>query len=312
MDDPSHATRAGRVVEDAIIAASEPLIPWPQPFIEIAGFIAAFLSAGAVGFRYAALRRASATSDDERRVLGGAARGAAVLGLLGALIAAVMLATRLPGFAARHHMTVIELMSKDPQTAAQVGFLALALLGFGLALGRRAVGWPLAAIGVLGGGLRALLFAQWVRSVNPIHELAGGLWIGTLFVLVVVGLGVVLRSPLAPERRGALAAEMVHGFSPLALCSTAVLATFGVITAWRHLHGLSNLWRTPYGIALIIKLCVVASVLALGAWNWRRQRPRLGDEAGALALRGSARVELALAAVVLAVTSILVSLPSPR
>jgi hypothetical protein len=53
-------------------------------------------------------------------------------------------------------------------------------------------------------------------------------------------------------------------------------------------------------------------VVAFGAWNWRRQRPRLGDEAGALALRGTARTELTLAAVVLVVTSILVSLPSPR
>jgi len=292
--------------------ASEPPISWPQPLIEIAGFIAAFLSAGAVGFRYAALGRANATSDDERRVLGGAARGAAALGLLGALIAAVLLATRLPGFVARRHLTVIELMAKDPPTAAQVGFMVVALLGFALALGRRIVGWPLAAIGVLGGSLRALLFAQWVRAVNPIHELAGGLWIGTLFVLVVVGLTVVLRSPLPSERRGALAAEMVHGFSPLALGSATVLATFGVITAWRHLHGLSNLWLTPYGITLIVKLCVVAAVVAFGAWNWRRQRPRLGDEAGTLALRGTARAELALAAVVLAVTSILVSLPSPR
>lgn len=212
--------------------ASEPPISWPQPLIEIAGFIAAFLSAGAVGFRYAALGRANATSDDERRVLGGAARGAAALGLLGALIAAVLLATRLPGFAARRHLTVIELMAKDPPTAAQVGFMVVALLGFALALGRRIVGWP--------------------------------------------------------------------------------LATFGVITAWRHLHGLSNLWLTPYGITLIVKLCVVAAVVAFGAWNWRRQRPRLGDEAGTLALRGTARAELALAAVVLAVTSILVSLPSPR
>src|SRR5438093_701879 len=62
------------------------------------------------------------------------------------------------------------------------------------------------------------------------------------------------------------------------------------------------------GYALITKLCVVLAVVALGAWNWRRQKPRLGSEAAVLALRGSARAELAVAAVVLAVTAVLVSL----
>jgi putative copper export protein len=66
------------------------------------------------------------------------------------------------------------------------------------------------------------------------------------------------------------------------------------------------------GVALIVELCVVLAVVALGTWNWRRQKPRMGTEAGALALRRTARAELAVAAVVLAVTAALVSLPSPR
>jgi putative copper export protein len=105
---------------------------------------------------------------------------------------------------------------------------------------------------------------------------------------------------------------MVYAFSPLALASAGVLATFGAITAWRNLGVLSSLWSTPYGFALIAKLCVVAVVVALGAWNWRRQRPRLGSEDAAHALRRSARVELATATVVLAITAILVSLPEPK
>ena len=122
----------------------------------------------------------------------------------------------------------------------------------------------------------------------------------------------LLSAPLAADRRGALAARMVNQFSPLALGSAAVLTTFGVITAWRHLKRLDALWTTPYGYALIAKLCVVAGVVALGAWNWRRQKPRLGTEGGAIALKGSATAELALAGVVLVLTAVLVSLPSPR
>jgi len=56
----------------------------------------------------------------------------------------------------------------------------------------------------------------------------------------------------------------------------------------------------------------VGVVLALGAWNWRRQKPLLGSEAGAIRLRRTATSELIAAGVVLAVTAILVSLPSPR
>ena len=91
-----------------------------------------------------------------------------------------------------------------------------------------------------------------------------------------------------------------------------MLATFGVITAWRHLSTLPALWTTPYGITLVVKLCLVACVLALGAFNFRRQRPLMGSEAGAVSIRRSASAELAIAALVLIATSVLVSVPSPK
>ena len=53
-------------------------------------------------------------------------------------------------------------------------------------------------------------------------------------------------------------------------------------------------------------------MLALGAFNFRRQRPLLGTDAGARSLRGSASAELAVATLVLIVTSLLVSMPSPK
>jgi putative copper export protein len=105
---------------------------------------------------------------------------------------------------------------------------------------------------------------------------------------------------------------MVGGFSPLALAAAGTLACFGLVTAWLHLRPLSSLWTTPYGYALIAKLCVVLSVVAMGAWNWRRQKPRLGGVEAAHALSRSARAELLLAALVLAVTAVLVSLPTPK
>ncbi|HEX2780397.1 MAG TPA: CopD family protein, partial [Gemmatimonadaceae bacterium] len=105
---------------------------------------------------------------------------------------------------------------------------------------------------------------------------------------------------------------MVNGFSPLALVMGGLVVLFGVITAWRHLEPISALWTTPYGWALIAKLVVVAVVFALGAWNWRRQRPALGSDEAARAMRRSATRELAAAGLVLLITAVLVSLPSPR
>ena len=296
---------------------TEPLIQWPRPLIEVLGFVAAFLSAGALGFRYAALSRlhrsaAGEVGADERSLIAAAAARAAAFGLAGVLLGAALLASRLPELAARRHLTVAQLVLVSTPVAVQVGLALVAIAGFALAVGRQAPGWPLAAIGVIAGMLRAAFFGQWVRLVKPIHELAAGMWIGTLFVMVVAGISPLLRSTLPPERRGALIARMVGGFSPLALTSAAVMAVFGVLTAWLNLKVLSSLWTTPYGYALITKLCVVLGVVGIGAWNWRRQKPRLGSVESALALRRSARSELVAAALVLAVTAVLVSLPSPK
>jgi copper transport protein len=121
----------------------------------------------------------------------------------------------------------------------------------------------------------------------------------------------VLRRPDLRERRGAIAAEMVHAFSPLALVMGAVLATFGATLTLREIERPDQLWSTAYGRTLVLKLLVAALVFSLGAWNWRRQRPKLGTELAARSLRGSATGELMVAMVVIAITAVLAGLPSP-
>lgn len=275
---------------------------------DLIGFIALFLAAGAVGFRFVPLRRVVT----ERDLFDRAAKRAAVLGLIGALITLFMVfAFSLPQAAARQHLSVSGVVVKNVATGAQVACLVLAVIGFGLAMSRVAAGWVLAAIGVVLNPLTGLLTGKWARVINPIHSIAAAFWIGTLFIILVAGFTVVLRSSLDPVRRGAIAAEMIHAFSPFALGSFAVLAIFGLITAYRHLKPLSSLWTTSYGYALIVKLVIVAIVVALGAFNWRRQRPLLGTEEAASVLKRSATAEVAFAAVVLVITAVLVNLPSP-
>jgi Putative copper export protein len=287
-----------------------PLVDWADPPRELLGFVAQFLAAGAIGFRFFALRGPQAESD--RPFYEAAGRRAAMIGIVGIVMSILLILAQLPALAARRHMSVGALVTTDTSTTLQAAFFALALLGFALAIGRIGPGWPLAAASVVAGSLRAAFLGKWISLVNPVHVLAAGLWIGTLFVLVTAGLMSLLGHEPSRDRRGAIASEMVNGFSPLALTMGGVVVLFGVITAWRHLHILSNLWSTPYGYTLIGKLCFVAAVFGLGGWNWRRQRPLLGSEAAASAIRRSATAELTVAAIVLLITSVLVSLPAPR
>jgi copper resistance protein D len=293
---------------------AEPLIEWSEPVMELIGFIAIFLTAGAIGFRYSSLRgklgRGAAAAD--ATIYETAGRRAAVLGLIGSVIAMIRAVLALPALAERAHTTTGALLSSNAPAQMLIGFGVLALIGFLLASARVSIGWPLAALGVAAGTLRGLFSGRWSQLVNPMHELAAGLWIGTLFVMVIVGLALVLRQETPADRRGPIAAAMVNDFSPLALVCGGLVVLFGVITAWRHLNPLSSLWTTPYGWALIAKLAVVAVVFSLGAWNWKRGRPTLGSEAGAHGLKRSATGELLAAGVVLVITAILVSLPSPR
>ncbi len=287
---------------------AEPLLQPSEAVKEFIGFVALFLGAGAIGFRYFALRGRAV---GDRGFYEDAAGRAAAIGLLGVAIGLVMAWTDLPDLAARRHTSAGALLTSDPATMMQFGFFALALIGYALATLRVNMGWPLAVIGVIAGALRLAFLGQWSRLINPVHSLAAGFWIGTLFVLVVAGLSSLLvHEPRG--RRGPIAAAMVNSFSPLALTMGPVVVTFGVITAWRHLHVLSNLWSTPYGYALIVKLLLAATVFSLGAWNWRRQRPTLGTEDASVSIRRSSIAELTVATLVLVATAIVVSLPAPK
>ena len=172
--------------------------------------------------------------------------------------------------------------------------------------------WTIAALTGIAYALQNVLSGKWAALVNPLHEVAASLWLGTLFVLMVAGLPAILRGAIPTERRGLLVADMVANFSTVAIGAASLLVITGVTTAWRHLKFVAAIWTTSYGYALDIKLVLVAAVVALGAWNWRRMRPRLGTEAAAHELRRSARRELFFAALVLVVTGVLVSLPGPR
>jgi putative copper export protein len=239
--------------------------------------------------------------------------GAAGIGLVGAGLGVVSLIQGLLKRAEAKHQTLADALNAGGATSlAQVVLLAVLLLAFALAWRRVSIGWPIAGVAGIAFALRNILGGRLAGMVNPLHVLGGSLWLGTLFVLVVCGVGQMLGSTVPGAEREQAVAEMVRRFSTVGLASAGLLGITGLITSWTHLNPLAALWTTPYGYALMAKLCVVGVVLGLGAWNWRRVGPSLGSEGGALTIRRTATTELVFAAVVLLLTAILVSLPSPK
>lgn len=277
-----------------------------EVLLEYVGFAAWFATFGALGFRFAVLRR---DAGGDAALMASAERGAARIGLIGAVLMLARSLINAARAAADRDISIVEALQGRPM----VPFLCaiVLLIAFGMALGRIRIGWWIAAVAGAVLALRNVTTGRWPSLVNPLHEMAASLWLGTLFVLLIVGLPAVMRAGSA-ESRGRTVALLVSRFSPLALGAAALLGTTGVITAVRHLKYWSALWTTPYGYAFDVKLALVLCVIALGAWNWRRMTPRLGDEAAAHDLRRSARAELTFAGLVLLVTGILVSVPSPR
>lgn len=274
-------------------------IEWPKPFFELYEFVGVFLALGALGFRYTALRAAP----DE--LWGRMSRRAAVIGLIGASLGLIHIVQVLPRLASRAKVPVDAFLTTVSPGSAWFYFTIVAILGFIAVVAGLRWAWPIAVIGIIAGVLRNLFNGELIRLVTPMHILTGGLWIGTLFVLVVAG----IASLRGREDRGRIVANMVNAFSPLALTCGGLVVAFGVIAALKELKPLSDLWTTPYGYTLIAKVCVVGVVLALGAWNWRKQRPSLGSAESAHSIQKSATAELFAAAVVLIITSLMLSLP---
>lgn len=186
---------------------------------------------------------------------------------------------------------------------------ALALVCYDLWPGR----WPLAAVGALAAAamlvhvfaghaaaptaLRPVnLAAQWV------HMMAIGTWIG--------GLTWLLLGIRAQERAERAAA--VRTFSRVATFGLAVVLTTGVVRAAVQVGSAASLTGTTYGVTLLVKVALVVALVALGALNHFRLVPGMQSEDGAYGLfRLNSRVEIAVAAAVLATTAILVGLAPP-
>lgn len=144
--------------------------------------------------------------------------------------------------------------------------------------------------------------------IDTVHILGAGGWIGTLLLVVTVGLPAAMRGDVAD--RGRTIAVLINTFSPFALIFAGTAAVTGLASAWMQLGGVDALWTTRYGQVLLIKLALVLLVVGAGAYNSYRVRPALGSESGGARIRRTAAIELVIGALVLAVTAVLVATPT--
>ncbi len=147
-----------------------------------------------------------------------------------------------------------------------------------------------------------------------LHLAAGSLWLGGLIGLLL------LWWSLGEARRTAGLGVSVPRFSHVALGSVMVLIGSGVWATFIRLPTLASLWETSYGDALIAKMALLVTAMAVASGNLLRARPRLqaaavtGGTLGtgpARLLRGLVSGEVLLIVGALFAAGILSSLPPP-
>ncbi|MFJ4972005.1 copper resistance CopC/CopD family protein [Streptomyces sp. NPDC088755] len=140
-------------------------------------------------------------------------------------------------------------------------------LTFGLAVGGGVVAAGIAATWAMSEHASTGLQAGVAMPVDVAHLLAVAAWLGGLVSLLVA----LYRTP-------DIGSGAVRRFSRVAFGSVLVLAATGIYQSWRQVGSWSALTGTRYGQLLIIKVALIAVLLAV-AWFSRRWTGRLTDAA---------------------------------
>ncbi|MCQ6555932.1 copper resistance protein CopC [Streptomyces sp. C10-9-1] len=138
-------------------------------------------------------------------------------------------------------------------------------LTFGLAMGGGVLAAGIAATWALSEHASTGIQPGVAMPVDVLHLLAVAAWLGGLATLLTA----LYRTP-SIER------EAVRRFSTVAFASVAVLAATGLYQSWRQVGSWSALTGTRYGQLLLVKLALVALLVAV-AWFSRRWTRQLTD-----------------------------------
>ena len=148
----------------------------------------------------------------------------------------------------------------------------------------------------------------WAFFFDVVHIAAASTWVGGLAFMI---LALLLSGP----DRWPLASRAVPRFSILAVISVVTLIVAGTLRGYQEVRAFHGLWDTTYGQLLLAKIALVLPLLALGAYNNRFAVPRLKKVASVVEQRRflrAAGTELAIMAVIVGVTAVLVTEPPAK
>jgi copper transport protein len=147
---------------------------------------------------------------------------------------------------------------------------------------------------------------------DVIHVAGAAVWIGGLVALLVIAFGAT--RDLADEDRTRTLAPVVGRFSDVATVAIAAIVISGVYRSWVEVQALRGLTETSYGRVLLTKVIAFLPILALGAINNLIVKPRMlaSDTAATSRLKRFVTIEVAIGAVVVALTALLVNIAPAR
>jgi len=186
-------------------------------------------------------------------------------------------------------------------TSAAVAILGLAALLIGLRRNLRLLllaGSLIAISSVAVTGHTGTANPRWLAApMLGLHAALAAFWIGSLIPLLV---GLEKRKETK---------QLVARFSRLATFAVPILVFCGVGLVFRHVASWDDLTGSRYGTVLLVKMALVAGLIAMAAINKWILTPRLPRSSAALATM--IRAELGLGLVILAVTALLSQTPPP-
>ncbi|AYG95760.1 copper resistance protein CopD [Brevundimonas naejangsanensis] len=146
---------------------------------------------------------------------------------------------------------------------------------------------------------------------DVVHAVAASIWIGALAAFAVL----IGRRPSSNPSWDASVARSLTGFAGVGTAAVGALVVTGLINS-AFLVGPSKaleLWTSPYGDLLMIKLVLFGLMVGLAAVHRFRLAPLMARDAGQALphLKKSLTVEFAVALAILAVIAVMGTLPPP-